>query len=254
MAEPWASGRGGFGVDVRPDGRAVGGDLKERAVCAVGNERVAVRLAFGAADVGAVEVGRGIICVGPVKTRRAKGGTGRARVIAVSVHGRDDLVHGGIAASAITIVEDEDVTGAGAVGGNPDTAMLLPEHLVGLRAEFVLLGVAPAVEQVATFTVASTGMAGGLGGGGAVINDPDFAVAAATDQDLVKLRVVVNPVEMVPELLVLSARGIGIDEADVAADDTVVVLGRIVILDEVVPGHAIPRRCCRRRAWWVGLQ
>ena len=132
------------------------------------------------------------------------------------------------------------MAGAWVVGGNPDTAVLLPEHLVGLRAEFVLDGIAPAVKQVAAFAVASAGMTGGLGSGGAVVNDPDFAVAPATDQDLVKLRMVVNPVEMVPELLVLSGRGIGIDEADVVADDTVVILGRIVILDEVLPDMPLP--------------
>ena len=168
------------------------------------------------------------------------GRTGGTRVVAGRVDRGDDLLHGGVAAPTITIVEDEDMAGTGVVGGNPDATMLLPENLVGLRAEFVLDGITPTIEQVAAFSVGSAAMAGGLGGGGAVINDPDFVVAPATDQDLVKLRVVINSVEMIPELLVLSGGWIGIDQSNIIADDTVIVLGRIVILDQVIPCVPFP--------------
>ena len=116
------------------------------------------------------------------------------------------------------------------------------------------MGITPTIEQVAAFSVGSAAMAGGLGGGGAVINDPDFVVAPATDQDLVKLRVVINSVEMIPELLVLSGGWIGIDQSNIIADDTVIVLGRIVILDQVIPCVPFPDDVAVRRAGWAGLR
>ena len=86
------------------------------------------------------------------------------RVIAGGVHRRHDFVDGGVAA-ADAVVEDEDVAGAGAVRFDPVGVVLLVELLVASGAAVVLRRIAPAVEDVAAFVVASAGVAGGLRGG-----------------------------------------------------------------------------------------
>ena len=61
--------------------------------------------------------------------------------------------------------------------------------------------IAPAIEQIAPFVVGAATMAGGLRSCGTVIYNPRLAFVASADDDLVQSSVVVNPVDVVPELL-----------------------------------------------------
>ena len=52
------------------------------------------------------------------------------------------------------------------------------------------------------------------------------------------MRVVINAIEMIPELLEWAA--VGVDELDVIADHAVVGLGRVILLNEVIPDVPLP--------------
>ena len=65
----------------------------------------------------------------------------------------------------------------GQFGLDPVRVVLLEELLAGAGAAVVLLRIAPAVEDVAAFAVASAGMAGRLRGGRLVIDDKQLAIA-----------------------------------------------------------------------------
>ena len=126
--------------------------------------------------------------------------------------------------------------------------MLLQQFLVGGSAQFVLLRITPAIQEVTAFAVASARVTGGLRRGELVINHPQLAVAAHAQHDLVELGIVVNAVHVIPEFLHLSAGWITINQLDVIAHDAVIILGVVKILDEVVPSVPFPDDDSIRRA------
>src|SRR5262249_53467105 len=142
----------------------------------------------------------------------------RVGVPPLRIDRRDDLVHRrvGAAGAAHAVVEDQDVAGAGGGLGDPVGVVLAGELLVLVAAGAVGPRVAPAVEQVAALAVAAALVAGRLGGGGAVVEDPDLAELVDAEHDLVQLGVVGHGVDVGP--VRLDARpllaGGGADVAD----------------------------------------
>ena len=78
--------------------------------------------------------------------------------------------------------------------------MLIIEDAVGGSAGVVGLRIAVAIQQVAAMSRAAAAVAGGLGRGGAVIDNPELAEFAQREDDLIQLRVVVDAVAMRPIL------------------------------------------------------
>ena len=86
-------------------------------------------------------------------------------------------------------------------------------------------------------------MAGSLVGGELVINHKQLAVVANAEHELVELRVVINSVHMIPELLNHPAGPVGIDQFGVEGNRAVAVvvaLRSAVVLDHVIPHVPFP--------------
>src|SRR5262249_28452051 len=96
------------------------------------------------------------------------------------------------------VVEDEQVALARQAARDPLGVVLDEQRLVVLGARAVGARVAPAVEQITTLDRAPATLAGGLGGGRAVVGDPDLAEVLDAADDLVEFGVVVEGIGVGP--------------------------------------------------------
>src|SRR5262249_52773735 len=85
---------------------------------------------------------------------------------------------------------------AGKTLGNPVGVVLGEELLILLLPSAVGPRIAPAIEQVAASAVAAAGVAGCLGSGRAMVDDPEFAERPDAHRDLIEIGVVGHAVEM----------------------------------------------------------
>ena len=181
-----------------------------------------------------IEVGGGVGRVGPDRFLRAVIGAGGECVTAVGVYGRNDFLDRRVisAGAPAAVVEDEDVPLAGQAGLDPLGVVLDEELLIGGGSGVVGLRVAPTVEQVAA-------RAGGFGGGGAVIDDPDLPEVVHAEDDLVQLGAVIDRVGVVPVGPAVHDI-VQVDQFGMVGHHAVVVLGGVVVLNQVVPGVPLP--------------
>ncbi len=73
-----------------------------------------------------------------------------------------------------------------------------------------------------------------------MINYPEFAVAPHAHHDLIELRVIVDSVHVVPELLDHHAGAVRIDAFHIVADHAVVAPPSGEVLDQVIPRMPLP--------------
>ena len=103
----------------------------------------------------------------------------------------------------------------------------------------VRLRVSPSIQQVSAFSGAPSGMTGRFLRGRAVVDHPEFMETGNAHDDLIEFRVIVNGVHMQP--VGISGRCIiDIYQFRMIFDDAEVVLGRIEILDEMIPDAPRP--------------
>src|SRR5262245_22903814 len=101
----------------------------------------------------------------------------------------------------------------------------------------VVAGIAPPVQDVAPPPINSAGMACGFGGGRTVIDDVDLVEVVRREDDLIPNGVVTDSVHVHPITAADPAPAqVQVDQLRMFGDDSVVVLGRIVVLDQMVPG------------------
>ena len=141
----------------------------------VHNQRVAVGEALRAGQDGGVEVGGSFGGVCPCKL---VGGIGCVvgAAVAVAVGGGSELVYGRVespvAGELVSVVEQQDVAGAGQSGQYPAGMMLSEEALVGGCSMPICAWVAPSVEQVAAHAGVAAAVSARLFGGCAVVYYP----------------------------------------------------------------------------------
>src|SRR5262249_15196478 len=138
--------------------------------------------------------------VGPDGFVRAEGFAGRRLIVTAPVAGKNDLVNRRVRAAGPlhAVVEDQSVSLPRQALVDPLRVVLAEQLLVLDRAGAVGTGVAPAVEDIAALAVAAALVAGGIGRGRAVVDDPDLAELVDAQHDLVQLRVVGHAVDVQP--------------------------------------------------------
>ena len=119
--------------------------------------------------------------------------------------------------------------------------VLLVELALSAGAAVILLRITPAVQDVAALAAAAAGVAGGLRGGGAVVDHKQLTVAADTDHDLIEPSVVVDAVGVVPELLdFVIGHTVHVNQLRVVGNHAVVALAGVKVLNHVVPDMPLP--------------
>ena len=169
------------------------------------------------------------------------------------------------------VVEREDMTFTWHTSWNPVCIVLGEKPLISLLTGAVSARIPPAVEEIAPLAAAAAAVAGGLGGRGAVIDNPEFTEGVDAHRDLIEVGIVSDAVEVRPigvdarrplaggvapdvadglELVRAALLGedrgdhifavVDVDQLGMLGDFAVIRLGFIVFLDEVVPDVPFP--------------
>ncbi len=130
--------------------------------------------------------------------------------------------------------------------------MLEVEFFIAGISSVVGLGVAPAVEKIATVAVPASFVACCFFRCRAMVENPDLVEVMGADEDLVELGVVVYGGEIRPALAPVLVE-VDIGEFRMLAHIAVIALEGVEILDEVVPDVPFPDDVATRRSGLVDL-